>query len=197
MEHLKEIIGSITLPLGRSVGIVSSRTRCRTRQCSPYPHHRARLLDLLIPVAPFYHRQSMQFHQATQYPLRIRAPTYQPHRVPTLREREAVAVNLSLLLSTFTSSNSISWLMYLVKNLAPRASWWWTLKTPPPSLHPPPEPLYLPFSFTISWKRYRSVIQWRVSLWSGFSEPCASREIHAWSSKRIWQMDRRSAINSQ
>lgn len=39
----------------------------------------------------------------------------------TLREREAVAVNLSLLPSTFSSPDSISRLLRLVKNLAPRA----------------------------------------------------------------------------
>lgn len=39
----------------------------------------------------------------------------------TLREREAVAVNLSLLPSTFTSLDSISRLLNLIKNLSPRA----------------------------------------------------------------------------
>jgi len=39
----------------------------------------------------------------------------------TLREREAVAVNLSLLPSTFTSPDSIPRLIRLIKNLAPRA----------------------------------------------------------------------------
>lgn len=39
----------------------------------------------------------------------------------TLREREAVAVNLSLLPSAFTSPDSIPRLLRLVKNLAPRA----------------------------------------------------------------------------